>query len=208
MHTFTLQILAGICAAAAVDGVTPGPLRVATTLGRNVSVVQGLFLEMFLTALLLLAIFILAVEKRKATFVAPLGIGAALFVAHLFGVNLTGASLNPARSFGPEVISGDFPGYAWIYWVGPFLGSLLAGGIYHVLKFLNYTLVSPTTDFDDAEMRAYEGTSFRHHLLQTNRRIQRLTRAAGGGERRPIHHSPEPRPHEAGPSTVKTSPAS
>jgi aquaporin related protein len=70
---------------------------------------------MFLTAQLVLVVFMLAVEKHKSTFLAPVGIGLALFVAELSGVYYTGGSLNPARSFGPDVVLGSFPGYHWIY---------------------------------------------------------------------------------------------
>ena len=64
-----------------------------------------------LTARLMLAILLLAAEKHKATFIAPIGIGLALFVAELLGVYYTGGSLNPARSFGPAVVIQQFDGY-------------------------------------------------------------------------------------------------
>lgn len=72
---------------------------------------------MFLTTLLVFTIFMLAAEKHAANFIAPIGIGLALFVAQLFGTLYTGSSLNPARSFGPDVVTGQFAGYHWIYWV-------------------------------------------------------------------------------------------
>jgi aquaporin related protein len=59
----------------------------------------------------MLAILILAAEKHKATFIAPVGIGIALFVAEMWGVGYTGGSLNPARTFGPSVADGSFNGY-------------------------------------------------------------------------------------------------
>ncbi len=77
------QVLGGIAAAAVVDGLTPGPLRVTTSLGGGASVAQGLFIEAFLTAQLVLTIFFLAGEKHRGTFVAPLGIGLSLFIAEL-----------------------------------------------------------------------------------------------------------------------------
>ena len=77
------QILGGIAAAAVVDGLTPGPLAVTTTLGSGASPVQGLFIEMFLTAQLIITIFMLAGEKHRGTFVAPVGIGLSLFIAEL-----------------------------------------------------------------------------------------------------------------------------
>ena len=55
----------------------------------------------------------------------------------------TGASLNPARSFGPDVVARSFHGYHWIYWVGPLLGSLLATGFYQLMKALDYESVNP-----------------------------------------------------------------
>jgi aquaporin related protein len=60
-------------------------------------------------------IFLLAKEKHKATFIAPVGIGLALFIAELVGVFYTGGSLNPARSFGPCVVTGVFDKEHWIY---------------------------------------------------------------------------------------------
>ena len=77
------QILGGICAAAVISAILPGPLAVSTTLGGGISVVQGLFLEMFLTAQLVFTIFLLACEKHKSTFIAPVGIGLSLFIAEL-----------------------------------------------------------------------------------------------------------------------------
>lgn len=79
------QLLGGIIAAALVSCMFPGELVVGTTLNHDTSIVQGLFIEMFLTTLLVLAVLFLAVEKQKATFIAPLGIGLALFVAELTG---------------------------------------------------------------------------------------------------------------------------
>lgn len=107
------QLLGGIAAAAAVEALTPGPLNVRTSLGGGTSVVQGLFIEMFLTAQLVFTIFMLAAEKHRGTFIAPVGIGLSLFIAELFGVYYTGGSLNPARSFGPCVVVHDFYGYHW-----------------------------------------------------------------------------------------------
>ncbi|ORY34543.1 aquaporin-like protein [Naematelia encephala] len=112
---FIVQLVGGITAAAIIDGLTPGPLKVDNALGPNVTVVQGLFMEMFLTAELIITIFMLAVEKHRATFLAPVGIGLAVFIGHIVGIYFTGAGLNPARSFGPAVVEGIFPHYHWIY---------------------------------------------------------------------------------------------
>ena len=80
------QILGGITAAAVVSALFPGPLSVRTTLSARTSVSRGLFIEMFLTAQLVFTIFMLAAEKHKATFIAPVGIGLSLFIAELSGM--------------------------------------------------------------------------------------------------------------------------
>ena len=55
-----------------------------------------------------------------------LAIGGMIFLIHLIGVPLTGASVNPARTFGPALISGYWD-YHWIYWAGPIVGAIIAG---------------------------------------------------------------------------------
>ncbi|KAI1323120.1 aquaporin-like protein [Xylariaceae sp. FL0255] len=140
------QLAGGIAAAAVVLGILPGPLKVSTSLSEGTSIVQGLFIEIFLTAQLVFTIFMLAAEKHRATFIAPVGIGLSLFIAEMMGVYYTGGSLNPARSFGPCVVTGSFPGYHWIYHVGPILGALLASGFYILIKALEYETVNPGAD--------------------------------------------------------------
>lgn len=88
----------------------------------------------------------LAAEKSKDTFIAPIGIGLALFVIEIAGVYYTGASVNPARSFGPCVAGRSFQSYHWIYWLGPVLGAIVAGGYYHFVKFFNYEDANPGQD--------------------------------------------------------------
>ncbi|KAK7890586.1 Aquaporin-1 [Exophiala xenobiotica] len=150
------QILGGIASSAVVSCMLPGPLNVRTTLGGGTSVTQGLFIEMFLTAQLVFTIFMLAAEKHRATFIAPVGIGLSLFIAELMGVYYTGGSLNPARSFGPCVVLHAFNSYHWIYWVGPTLGSLLASGFYMFIKALEYETVNPEADAAGEPARVFD----------------------------------------------------
>lgn len=130
------QMLGGMAAAGLVSCVFPGELRAETLLGNGTSVVRGFFIEALLSSAFVFSVFMLAAEKHKGTFIAPIGIGLALFVAQLVGGPFTGASLNPARSFGAAVATRHFPGYHWIYWIGPLAGSLLAAGFYKVVKVL------------------------------------------------------------------------
>ncbi|KAL2121681.1 hypothetical protein VTJ04DRAFT_2136 [Mycothermus thermophilus] len=145
------QFLGAIAAAGVVSALFPGPMVVATTLAGGATIVQGLFIEMFLTAQLVFVILMVAVEKHKATYLAPLAIGIAFFLCELVGVYFTGGSLNPARSLGPAVVGHSFPGYFWIYWVGPLLGSLLACGFYVLLKYLRWQDCNPGQDWNDIE---------------------------------------------------------
>jgi len=145
------QLLAAISAAAVVSVIIPVDIElVETTLAPNMNVAQGLFLEMFLTAHLMFTILMLAAEKSKDTFIAPIGIGLALFVVELAGINYSGGSINPARSFGPCVAGTHFTGYHWIYWLGPVLGALMAAGFYHFIKFFNYEHANPGQDDESA----------------------------------------------------------
>ncbi|KAH7389902.1 aquaporin-like protein [Pyrenochaeta sp. MPI-SDFR-AT-0127] len=134
------QILGGIASAGVVSAMMPN------VLGGGTTVVQGLFIEMFLTAQLVFTIFMLATEKHEGTFIAPVGIGLSLFVAELTGVFYTGGSLNPARSFGPAVVTRSFNSYHWIYWVGPVLGAFLASTFYMFIKALEYETVNNQVD--------------------------------------------------------------
>ncbi|KAG8674882.1 Aquaporin-1 [Fusarium poae] len=154
------QLVAAITAAGITDALLPGPLLVTNALGNGTSVAQGVFIEMFLTAQLVLTVYFLAVEKHRSTHLAPIGIGISVFIAHICATNWTGTSINPARSFGPSVVAG-FHGYDWIYYVGPFMGSLLAFGCYKIFKVLEYQTANPGQDDDDLE-RSGHHHFFRH----------------------------------------------
>ncbi|KAH6656374.1 aquaporin-like protein [Truncatella angustata] len=135
---FVAQICGSLLASVIVLFLFPESFNVRTTLGTGVSNIQGVFIEAILTAELVFTIFMLAKEKHRATFIAPVGIGLALFVAELVGVQFTGGSLNPARSFGPCVVTLTFDKEHWIYWVGPLIGALLAVIFYRFIKTLEY----------------------------------------------------------------------
>lgn len=145
---FISQLIAGMAAAGAASGMTPGKIAFANALGGDCSKGRGLMLEAFGTAILCTTVLFLAVEKHRATYIAPLWIGLALFIGHLICVYYTGAGLNPARSFGPCVAARSFPVYHWIYWVGPFIGSLISFGIWQILKWLDYETCNPGQDAD------------------------------------------------------------
>ncbi|KAJ5835264.1 Aquaporin [Penicillium robsamsonii] len=165
---FPAQLVAGIAAAGVTSAMFPGPLNCETRLGGGTSISQGLFIEMFLTAQLVFVIIMLAVVKHKSTYLAPVGIGLAFFVAELIGDYYTGGSLNPARSLGPDVINRSFPGYHWIYWIGPLLGSLLASGFYKLLCFARWERINPGQDYNEEEVARKESLIGSENTLTAN----------------------------------------
>jgi len=149
---YVIAELAGaIAASALLLALLPGPLVVSCTPGPHVSNAQAVWIEAFLQAALCLTVLMLAAEKHKATPFAPISVGLTLFAAHLFGVIYTGAAMNTARAFGPAVVSG-FDKSHWVYWLGPFIGSLIATGIYSYLKFINYPELNPNQDTTHSDL--------------------------------------------------------
>ncbi|KAJ3103741.1 hypothetical protein HDU96_009161 [Phlyctochytrium bullatum] len=121
----------------------------ANTVFTPASSIQAVVLEAILTSGLVLVVLFIAVEKSKATFLAPLLIGLYVFLAHLPSITLDNTSLNPARSFGAAVLSGYWS-FHWVFWVGPFLGAALAAGIYSFFKHFNYETLNPDQEDDHA----------------------------------------------------------
>lgn len=72
------------------------------------------------------------------------------------GIYYTGGSLNFARSLGPAAVNHHFPGYFWIYFVGPLLGSLLASAFYGLLNSMRYQTCNPGQDFSGPAEEAGE----------------------------------------------------
>jgi len=60
----------------------------------------------------------------------------------------TGGSLNPARSFGPDVVLSKFDRAHWIYWIGPGLGAVIAVLLYRLIKILEYETANAAQDAD------------------------------------------------------------
>ena len=107
----------------------------AHALGPDVSITMGLLMEIILTFALVFVIFATAVDPGGMGNLAPLAIGLTVLVDHLIAVPITGASMNPARSFGPALVAGEWS-YHWIYWVGPLIGGGGAGLLYQ-FAFIN-----------------------------------------------------------------------
>lgn len=98
-------------------------------LGAGITAGGGLLAEIVLTFALVFVVFATAMDPKGLGHLAPAAIGLTVLVDHLIGVPVTGASMNPARSFGPAVVAGAWDNH-WIYWVGPLVGGALAALVY------------------------------------------------------------------------------
>ena len=103
-----------------------GPGTGLTLPGADVSLGQVFLLEAVMTFLLVSVIIGVAVSGKVPAAAAGAAIGATLGACILVGGAITGASLNPARSFGPAIVAWNFEAH-WVYWLGPIVGGLAAG---------------------------------------------------------------------------------
>ncbi len=94
---------------------------------------QALLMEIVLTALLVSVILGTASAAQNVGAIAALGVGGYIALAGLWSAPVSGTSMNPARSFGPALVSGDFTSY-WVYVVGPIAGAMIAVGCAFVLR--------------------------------------------------------------------------
>ena len=104
----------------------------------NFSMGSAFVVEIILTFFLVVVIFMTAVHKKAPKSVYGAAIGGMVFLLHLVGVPLTGASMNPARSLAPAVATGDagLLEIQWLYWAAPIIGGIIAGVI------MNYVYVN------------------------------------------------------------------
>ncbi|KAI9340758.1 aquaporin-like protein [Zopfochytrium polystomum] len=125
----------------------------ANKVAEGTSLLQAFCLEAVLTAGLVLVVLFVAVEKSKATFLAPLVIGLYVIAAHLVAIPYTNASLNPARTFGSALISGNWSDH-WLFWLAPLSGASIAAGLYKAFKLFNFEVLNPHQE-DDHEPLGY-----------------------------------------------------
>ncbi len=108
------EFVAAILASAVLNLILPGGLNARTTIAPGMLLSHAFTIELILTAQLTMVVFMLAIERHKSTHLASVGIGLSLFISALFAGPLTGASLNPAPSLGPDVVLGRIESSCWI----------------------------------------------------------------------------------------------
>jgi len=132
------QIIGASAASFILSLISPNASITASNLGvtlpaSGVSIGSLLGLEIAFTFMLVFVIFAVAVDpKSQFKGVANFAIGLTVTSCVLFGGTITGASLNPARSFGPALITGTWD-YQWAYWIAPLIGGALAAIVYNKL---------------------------------------------------------------------------
>lgn len=101
------------------------------TLASGVGYAQGVIWEIILTFSLLFSVYGTMVDPNKGDLSGhgPTLVGFVVGANILAGGAFSAASMNPARSFGPALVSGNWTDH-WVYWVGPLIGGGLAGFIY------------------------------------------------------------------------------
>ncbi len=94
---------------------------------------QALMMEIALTGGLVSVILGTASAAQNVGTIGALGVGGYVALAGLWAAPVSGVSMNPARSFGPALVSGDWSSY-WVYVIGPVVGALLAVGFAVILR--------------------------------------------------------------------------
>jgi aquaporin Z len=129
-----VQLIGAALAAAFLYAV----VDVSATYGSNYpasgySDVAAFLMEVVLTLGLLSVILGTASGAQNVGLFGALGVGAYIALAGLWASPISGTSMNPARTFGPDLVGGDFTGY-WVYVAGPLIGALLAVGAAWILR--------------------------------------------------------------------------
>ncbi|CAL9204557.1 unnamed protein product [Musa hybrid cultivar] len=137
------QLLGSTVACLLLKFVTGGMAVPTHGVAAGMNELEGVVMEVVITFALVYTVYATAADPKKG----PLGTVAPIAIGFIVGANIlaagpfSGGSMNPARSFGPAVVSGDFSGN-WVYWVGPLLGGGLAGLIYGDIFIGSYEAVA------------------------------------------------------------------
>ncbi|PKN80702.1 MAG: aquaporin [Chloroflexi bacterium HGW-Chloroflexi-9] len=128
------QLAGAVTAALVLTLLYPEGLRVAANLGTpslgpTVDLLPGIGIEAVLTFFLVIVFFGTAIDAR-APKIGGLAIGLTITADILAGGPLTGAAMNPARAFGPALLSGSWDDHL-VWWIGPIIGGVVAGLLYH-----------------------------------------------------------------------------
>ncbi|CAH8326618.1 unnamed protein product [Eruca vesicaria subsp. sativa] len=128
------QLLGSVVACMLLKVSTGGMETAAFSLSHGVTPWNAVVFEIVMTFGLVYTVYATAVDPNKGDIgiIAPLAIGLIVGANILVGGAFDGASMNPAVSFGPAVVSGAWTNH-WVYWVGPFIGAAIAAIVYDTI---------------------------------------------------------------------------
>lgn len=126
------QVTGALAASLVLKFLFPGSLTLGATLPAGMPM-QSFVLEVLLSFMLMFVIFRVATGSKEQGLFAGTAIGAVVLLEAMFAGPISGASMNPARSLAPAIISGHTE-HLWIYISAPVLGMLLALPFYHLFK--------------------------------------------------------------------------
>jgi len=129
---WTAQLLGALAAAAVLRGSLGNIAHVGATLPTG-SQGQSFLWELVLSFFLMFVIMAVATDTRAVGEAAAIAVGGTVGLDAMFGGPISGASMNPARSLGPAVVSGDLHA-VWLYLVAPIAGAALAALTYQVIR--------------------------------------------------------------------------
>lgn len=142
------QLLGSALACLLLTFLTGGDPTPVHALAAGVGVARGVAMEVVLTFSLLFTVYATVVDPRRTVgSMGPLLVGLVVGANVLAGGPFSGASMNPARSFGPALAAGVWADH-WVYWVGPLIGGPLAGLVYEGL-FMGPTSHEPLPSRDE-----------------------------------------------------------
>ena len=127
------QLVGAIAAAAFLQAMYGGIMNGATVPATGVSDGVAVLTEAILTLGLVSVILGTATGARNIGIAGAVAVGAYIGLVSVWAAPVTGASMNPARSFAPMLVGGDLTHY-WIYLVGPLLGAMIAVGFEWILR--------------------------------------------------------------------------
>ena len=132
---YILAQLIGAVSASALLLISFGKVaNLGATLPLNDNWLQSFVLELVLTFILMFVIFGSGLDRRAPVGFAGLAIGLTVALEATFMGPITGASMNPARSFGPALVGGIWQ-HHWLYWLAPIMGAQLATVVYRHLSY-------------------------------------------------------------------------
>ncbi|KAM2033266.1 hypothetical protein ACFX1T_015178 [Malus domestica] len=126
---------------------------------------QVLVLEIVITFGLVYTVYATAVDPKKGSIgtIAPIAIGFILGANILIAGAFDGASMNPAVSFGPAVVSWTWDNH-WVYWLGPFIGAAIAAVVYELI------FIGPMPSSSSSPLDHHRSAACSHRRVQLRHR--------------------------------------